>query len=55
MLMWSVVHLPFALMSTTAPVMFLPFHAGKGSSNCRRSLSGFTTTLTLLPSAAGAM
>ena len=55
MLMWSVVHLPLALISSTASVMFFPSHAGKGSSSCRRSLPGFTTTSTWLPSAAGAL
>lgn len=33
--MWSVVHLPFALINTTASVMFLPFHGLNGSSNCK--------------------
>ena len=55
MLMWSVVHLPLALINSTASVMFFPSHAGKGSSSCRRWLSGFTTTSTLLPSAAGSL
>mmetsp|Transcript_17484 Transcript_17484/g.52455 ORF Transcript_17484/g.52455 Transcript_17484/m.52455 type:complete len:241 (-) Transcript_17484:1260-1982(-) len=47
MLMWSVVHLPLALISTKASWMSLPSHFLKGSSSCRRWLSGFTSTLKL--------
>lgn len=40
---WSVVHLPCALMSSLAPVIFLPSQAGKGANNCKRLEVGDTT------------
>eukprot|EP01139_Manchomonas_bermudensis_P016486 Amastigsp_a512855_9.p3 type:complete len:271 gc:universal Amastigsp_a512855_9:1834-1022(-) len=52
--MWSVVHLPWILMSTGAFSMFLPSHGAKGLSSWRRSDLGFTTTVSFEPSAGGA-
>mmetsp|Transcript_6284 Transcript_6284/g.25241 ORF Transcript_6284/g.25241 Transcript_6284/m.25241 type:complete len:316 (-) Transcript_6284:976-1923(-) len=52
--MWSVVHLPLALMSTLAPSTSLPFHAVKPASRCRRWLLGSMSTSTSEPSSGGA-
>ena len=52
--MWSVVHLPKALISSFAPKRFCPSHGTNGVSNCKRSESLLTTTETPEPSATGA-
>ena len=51
---WSVVHLPFALISSLSPIKFSPSHARNGSRICNLLLSGDTKTFTWLPSSAGA-
>src|SRR5690606_40649251 len=51
---WSVVHLPFALIRSFSPCRSVPSQGAKGSSSCRRSEVGDTTTSTWLPSSAGA-
>ena len=51
---WSVVHFPKALISRRSPFRSVPSQEAKGSSSCRRSLSGLTSTSTLEPSTAGA-
>ena len=51
--MWSVVHLPLALMSTGRPVKSPPCHASNGASSCRRDDLGSTATLTPAPDAGG--
>ena len=53
-LIWSVVHLPFALINNFNPFKSTPSQAVNGSNNCKRLLVGATFTVTLLPSAAGA-
>ena len=52
---WSVVHFPYALIRSLAPVMFLPSHGSNGSNNCNLSDVGETATSTLEPSSAGAI
>ena len=52
--MWSVVHLPKAFIKSLAPWIFAPSQGSNGLNNCNRCESGFTTTFTPEPSAAGA-
>ncbi len=52
---WSVVHLPFALINNFKPFKSVPSQAANGASNCKRSEVGFTFTSTPLPSSNGAM
>src|SRR5690606_36554575 len=52
--MWSVVHLPFALMSSFRPFRSVPSHGANGSNSCKRSEVGDTSTVRLEPSSAGA-
>ena len=51
---WSVVHLPLALINNFRPIRSLPSHALNGSSNCKRCDVGDTNTCTPEPSEAGA-
>ena len=51
---WSVVHLPFALINSFNPFKSVPSQALNGSNNCNRADLGSTITVTLLPSSAGA-
>jgi hypothetical protein len=52
--MWSVVHLPAALINNLAPVKSLPSQGSKDSNNCKRLESSATAITTLEPSSAGA-
>ena len=52
--MWSVVHLPRALATTSRSSKSAPSQGSKGSSNCRRCEPGATRTSTPEPSAGGA-
>mmetsp|Transcript_24095 Transcript_24095/g.75513 ORF Transcript_24095/g.75513 Transcript_24095/m.75513 type:complete len:266 (-) Transcript_24095:1192-1989(-) len=52
--MWSVVHLPRALMRTLASATSLPSNFWKPARSWRRCEAGSTTTVTLEPSAGGA-
>ena len=51
---WSVVHLPSALISSRIPIKLSPSHGVKGCSNSKRSLPVFTETTMEEPFADGA-